>query len=430
MSSTVTSTKPYRLTSTDRIKLTNLIPSKENGSRNNYCSSCGSYSCENVGEPNHWSPVSHPSPNSFLKGIENWELKGRMCLNFGGSMIFHVEISLAQGNNLEVVGLSLALSPCSSQKNTNGRCNSSNQQISTLLEDIEITIAFTSSDTEYKKFMTIPFGESWESGLKNDFFLPMEVFRALCKKGHNPQSGTTEEFEYVDALIQVDCIFYPTKTFWPAACTTKFQQGKIDMQISSVEEANETSMSVESIPPLPSTLGETVVFKLGKDLKDSVAIHKNILKSRSEVFKRMFETEMTEGASNTVEIPEVDSETMTAFAKCLYCKKLPNDLTTTLEVLKLAHKYLIEDIIKAATRSIVMSTDYESMDLVMALNVFAAGNRLNITDLEFRALQWLRSNRPSVSTTAGREIINDFLQQNMDILPAFLSCFPYFHPSV
>jgi len=146
--------------------------------------------------------------------------------------------------------------------------------------------------------------------------------------------------------------------------------------------------------------------------------HKCILAMHSEVFERMFQSNMEESLSNSVEISDIDSKSLEIFLRFLYTLKLPSNLSPkTLEAVMLcADKYSVEPLVVEALGKLigVISIDTASTAFVKCIKY---GSVLQARGFKAKLLDFIGRNLKAVCNTPGwKQATSTYPQISQDIL--------------
>ena len=101
--------------------------------------------------------------------------------------------------------------------------------------------------------------------------------------------------------------------------------------------------------------------------------HKAVLVSQSPVFKTMFETDMKEKRSSTVEMSDVESVVISEVLNYLYTGSAPNMGSMTEELLAFAHKYQIRPLLSLCETKLLSSVTVANVvDLLIFADLYTA----------------------------------------------------------
>jgi len=93
----------------------------------------------------------------------------------------------------------------------------------------------------------------------------------------------------------------------------------------------------------------TLVCEGGKQFQ----VHRFVLASRSVVFKTMFEVDMRERATGTVDMKNCDETVVSAFINYLYSDKIPKNFTNLIDLLQLAHRYQVSSLVDQCSKRLI-----------------------------------------------------------------------------
>ena len=104
----------------------------------------------------------------------------------------------------------------------------------------------------------------------------------------------------------------------------------------------------------------------------------------------MFQADMKEKESGQIDLPDVEPSTIDSFLYLLYeGEDAPDfliDPKSAMDVLEVAHKYQMQDLIDGCTRALV-SMCTSKFSIKDSFDLFTAAHRFGIADLQFKALQ-------------------------------------------
>lgn len=93
----------------------------------------------------------------------------------------------------------------------------------------------------------------------------------------------------------------------------------------------------------------TLVCEGGKQFQ----VHRFVLASRSVVFKTMFEVDMRERATGTVDMKNCDETVVSALINYLYSDKIPKNFTNLIDLLQLAHRYQVSSLVDQCSKRLI-----------------------------------------------------------------------------
>lgn len=114
--------------------------------------------------------------------------------------------------------------------------------------------------------------------------------------------------------------------------------------------ANEARMSSDYKVILNSGVLSDFEFKLKNN--ESLKAHKVVLCARSPVFYKMFTTYMQDAKKSSIDLPDINSNTIKEFLRFIYCNEVQNLETVALELLFIAEKYQVEPLKQLCARHI------------------------------------------------------------------------------
>jgi len=147
----------------------------------------------------------------------------------------------------------------------------------------------------------------------------------------------------------------------------------------------------------------------------SLQAHKVILAARSPVFKSMLEAKMAEAEKNTVTILDFDHEVLEALLKYLYVlerNQFQIPVTMASDLLRLADKYMIDDLMEECEYLLADNLTVENAALVLSL-----AHLCNADILKPRVVKYITENKTAVTATTG------FAQVSKDHPAVFVDLF-------
>lgn len=129
----------------------------------------------------------------------------------------------------------------------------------------------------------------------------------------------------------------------------------------------------QSTPSLTEELFRTGKFS---DIKIKVAgkefhVHRCILSLASEVFERMFSSDMLETRSNTLEISDLSDEICEEMLRFIYCNEIHHLETNAHDLLYAADKYAIESLKLLCIQSLIETFTYETAaEMLVRANIY------------------------------------------------------------
>ena len=157
--------------------------------------------------------------------------------------------------------------------------------------------------------------------------------------------------------------------YFPTACATIGQQNSVNRPIT-IRQC--------PIDEMDSLLEEKLFWDTEVRVGESVfKIHKVILASASEVFKKMFEIEMQEKKTGVVNITDVDPEVMSDLLSYIYTGSAPNVKSHTKELLVAADKYGMKNLVFICMKQLESDLLPETIaDIVFVADGIALGKPL------------------------------------------------------
>ena len=160
---------------------------------------------------------------------------------------------------------------------------------------------------------------------------------------------------------------------------------QVDTSVVSLcfSEINETNCSedqkiLSDVQPLHSGLKSLLDEELFVDVtikcrEKEFKVHKAVLIVESPVFKTMFETDMKEKHSSTIEITDADPEVISEVLDFLYMGSASNMGRMTEELLAFAHKYQIRPLLSLCETKLLSSVTVTNVvDLLIFADLYTA----------------------------------------------------------
>ena len=122
--------------------------------------------------------------------------------------------------------------------------------------------------------------------------------------------------------------------------------------------------------------------------------HKNILAMRSTTFAAMFEHDMLENKTNTVNIPDIEYLVLKEMLRFIYTDEIENIETLANKLFIAADKYDIEDLKSKCAKYII-----KQMTLENAIEIFEFGVKYNSVQLKKQAVLLMKSNTNGIIKT-------------------------------
>ncbi|XP_015927738.1 speckle-type POZ protein B-like [Parasteatoda tepidariorum] len=183
-----------------------------------------------------------------------------------------------------------------------------------------------------------------------------------------------------------------------------FQEGKFIIKGSVIFQCYEENIVsqplCENISQLQSDLKGLLKNNFYADIKfligdDILHAHKNILCSRSVVFKKMFEQNMKENKDSTVEITDIQKPVFEAFLSFLYTGTIRNnELDIVMSLYSVADKYAVETLVKTCSNLLVGYLSDKTVPLILKL-----ADKHNDATLKATAIDFICKNFEEVETT-------------------------------
>ena len=132
-------------------------------------------------------------------------------------------------------------------------------------------------------------------------------------------------------------------------------------------------------------------------------VHKVILASASEVFHKMFESDMQEKNSGIVEISDVDPAVMSDLLTYIYTGDAPNLKTLAKELMIAADKYNLQDLICICMKQ--LETDLTSSNVT---EIYLVADKIILgSPLKSACINYVENNYASVSQSKSWKILKD-----------------------
>lgn len=141
---------------------------------------------------------------------------------------------------------------------------------------------------------------------------------------------------------------------------------------------------------------------------------RNILSLHSDVFAKMFESDMLEKKTGRVEIVDVDPAIFKLFLRFIYCGKLDrSDINELLELILIADKYSV--------RSLVSFCGYRisnNLNVNNVIDVFITADRVKEECLKNNCMDFIIKNKDEV---VGTENFKNMVKTNLDLFVELFS---------
>ncbi len=151
------------------------------------------------------------------------------------------------------------------------------------------------------------------------------------------------------------------------------QQENSKLCLNILDENFISNNPCKSNPSLTEELFQTGKFS---DIKIKVSskefhVHRCILSLASEVFERMFLSDMIETRSNIIEINDISDEICEEMLRFIYCNKIKNLDINALDLLYAADKYAIENLKILCIQSLIDTFTYETAaEMLIRANIY------------------------------------------------------------
>lgn len=100
-------------------------------------------------------------------------------------------------------------------------------------------------------------------------------------------------------------------------------------------------------------------------------VHRCILSLASEVFERMFQSDMIESRSNLIEITDLSEEICEEMLRFIYCNEIKNLDLNALDLLYAADKYAIEHLKTLCIQTLIDTFTYETTaEMLIRANIY------------------------------------------------------------
>ena len=123
---------------------------------------------------------------------------------------------------------------------------------------------------------------------------------------------------------------------------------------------------------------------------EEIRAHRVILRARSPVFRAMLQTEMSESVKGEIRIEDSDKDALKEMVRYMYSAKVDEEFAKFKELLVLANKYEVEELIKYCGTKLAETLDKEN---ALELGVFAETH--NADDLMNVCVQFILNNKPN-----------------------------------
>ncbi|CAG7833735.1 unnamed protein product [Allacma fusca] len=353
----------------------------------------------------------HVGTNSFLKNSADWRLRDTLCVRCEDKAFFNVVLTLSEGRDKDSVQMAICVQRCPEATQVSFR------RVRFRYCRVKIKFLGKFDNTVVTKFMHVDpdnkcnLMEHSHCDISSSFnaaFIPRATLKSICQKQRRT-IGQSEDVEFIPVSVCAEILFSkPSYSTRPA--TSKPEADNWIKRLRRDTSFTDVTFKVKSkdsaVEPYAS---------------QGFAAHKCVLAARSPVFAAMFQSNMKETRSGEIELPDVNAAAMQAFLHSIYetsVSMLGVNTKKNLDVLALAHKYQIDDLVEGCTQNIV-NIPLDEMPIKAALEVFAAGSKYQIPDLEFKALQVIKANKQQLNTSGGLTVLQEFIKSD-SIVTSFL----------
>ena len=155
---------------------------------------------------------------------------------------------------------------------------------------------------------------------------------------------------------------------------------------------------------MDSLLEEKIFWDIKVQVGESAfKVHKVILASASEVFKKMFENEMQEKKTGVVNITDVDPEVMSDLLSYMYTGSAPNMESLTKELLVAADKYGMDNLAFICMKQLESNLSSETVaDIILIADRIVLGKPLKDVCINF-----VRNEYSSVSSSESWKLLEN-----------------------
>ena len=148
---------------------------------------------------------------------------------------------------------------------------------------------------------------------------------------------------------------------------------------------------------------------------EEIRAHKLILSARSPVFRAMLQTEMSESVKGEIRIEDSDKDVLKEMVRYMYSAKVEQDFTNYKELLVLANKYEVEELIKYCGTKVIESLTKEN---ALELGIFAETH--NADELMKVCIQFIFDNRPNSLNKNWKDQLKGSPKMMLEMLQKFL----------
>ena len=205
-----------------------------------------------------------------------------------------------------------------------------------------------------------------------------------------PEVKPTTQFVSTDQVLQENTDHTISKPIPLTLITQEAVKIRVSMTLTSNScQQNSinrpTTMRQCPIEKMDSLLEEKLFWDTKIHVGESVfKVHKVILASASDVFKKMFENEMQEKKTGVVNITDVDPEVMSDLLSYTYTGSAPNVKSHTKELLFTADKYGMDNLVFICMKQLESDLSSETVaDIVLVADRIALGKPLKDACINF-----------------------------------------------
>ncbi|CAG7723702.1 unnamed protein product, partial [Allacma fusca] len=369
------------------------------------------------------------SSESMISGTD-WTLSGKVCVRCESTSYYNVLLTMQPSTDHKNVQMTVCIQYCPSRTGRGSGMNTNIGQI----KNCDVTMKFLGNfGVAFVKHIQVEkhgfcrglnhsYGEEVTSATNSNFH-PLEPMRVLCQTTEIPY-GLHHPADFMEFIpVEVDISMQLKVMVGSSECEEKNTCENYSFRLLSKRKSSGSGCDMWTKKLRTDDSFADVTFKVGPDLSHDFKAHKCVLAARSPVFRAMFQADMKEKNSGEIELTDVDPSTMNSFLHLLYETEGQNifcDPKVVLEVLEVAHKYQIQEIIDSCTQSLVSMTS-DKFDIKTALDVFSVAHRFSISDLEFKALQSFMQNKDELASPAGKAAVRDFMKEQYELSPALLN---------
>jgi RCC1 and BTB domain-containing protein len=188
---------------------------------------------------------------------------------------------------------------------------------------------------------------------------------------------------YVWGECRNDCVISPKETRFESMFEIYSIYAKIAItqELLSLEEKPVVNRLIESISGLFDDQKDSD-FKFKFKVKE-IFVHKLILKTRCEHFRKMFSNDWNENKTNEIEIPDYSYDVYYAFLKYLYSGSVVIKPEEAIDLLDLANSYLEEELKEKCVNLIKNELNVENFCVIYSAAVKYESKELENFCIEF-----------------------------------------------